>query len=98
MKGMALEAFLARLFVDPAARARFAADPVAEGKRARLSAEECAALLRLDRVGLELASRSFAVKRRRAELARSRRRSLLGRLAARALGIVLPRRGRPEVP
>jgi hypothetical protein len=48
---------------------------------------------RWTRVGLELASRSFALKRRRAELATSRRQGFLGRLAERVLGIVPLRHG-----
>lgn len=54
------EAFLARIYVDPEARARFLADPAGEGRRARLTEAERAALERIDGVGLELAAVSFA--------------------------------------
>jgi hypothetical protein len=91
MKGVALEAFFARLLVDPLARARFAVDPIAEGRRARLDAEECRALLDLDRVGLELAASSFASKRRRAELASAQALGALRRMTRRVLATVLRR-------
>lgn len=59
------EAFLARIYTDAEARARFLADPEGEAARAGLASGERAALAAIDRVGLELASRSFAVKRAR---------------------------------
>jgi hypothetical protein len=58
-----LEAFLARLYVDPAARASFKSNPRVEAKKAGLSDEQCAALENLDWIGLEMAARSFAKKR-----------------------------------
>lgn len=58
-----LETFLARLYVDAHARAKFKANPRAEAKRADLSDDECAALENLDWIGLEMAARSFAKKR-----------------------------------
>jgi Aromatic-ring-opening dioxygenase LigAB, LigA subunit len=64
MSASAFEAFLARIYVDPDARARFKADPCAEASHAGLSPDECAAIMRIDWVGLELAARSFAKKRR----------------------------------
>jgi hypothetical protein len=57
------EAFLARLYVDGAIRARFLSDPAATASAAGLTAPECAALARIDRVGLRLAARSFEGKR-----------------------------------
>jgi hypothetical protein len=63
MSTSAFEAFLARIYVDPNARARFKADPFAEASHAGLSPDECAAILKIDWVGLELATRSFAKKR-----------------------------------
>ena len=57
------ETFLARLYTDAPLRARFLADPRAETARHQLTAEECEALARIDRVGLELSARSFAHKR-----------------------------------
>ena len=65
MSGVALEAYLARLYTDAAARARFDADPEGEAKRAGLSAAECTAMMRCDRVGLEMAAASFGHKRTR---------------------------------
>ncbi len=64
MSAQKLEAFLARLYVDAAARARFHADPAGEGRRAGLSEEDARALQNIDRAGLELAAESFARKRR----------------------------------
>jgi hypothetical protein len=58
-----LEAFLARLYVDSDARAKFKANPRAEAKKAGLSEEQCTALENLDWIGLEMAARSFAKKR-----------------------------------
>jgi hypothetical protein len=78
MSTTAFEAFLARIYVDPDARARFKADPYAEARRAGLSPEECAAIVKIDWVGLELATRSFA-KKRRAKV-RSTRPSLIARV------------------
>ncbi len=63
MSSPALEAYLARLFTDSAARARFDADPAGEAARAGLSAEECAAMAKCDRIGLEMAAESFDRKR-----------------------------------
>ena len=58
-----LERFLARLYVDPAARTRFLAAPYEEASRAGLTEEQCRALEKIDRIGLEMAARSFAKKR-----------------------------------
>lgn len=57
------ETFLARLYTDEQLRASFLADPRAEAERQRLTNEECQALERIDRIGLELSARSFAHKR-----------------------------------
>jgi hypothetical protein len=65
MSATSFEAFLARLYADAAARARFMADPMREARAAGLNDEECRALIEIDRVGLELAGRSFDAKRRR---------------------------------
>ena len=65
MSAAAFEAFLARLYVDGGARARFLADPSGETKRAGLTAAECRALEAIDRVGLELAAASYDRKRAR---------------------------------
>lgn len=58
-----LEQFLATIYFDPIARARFLAAPATEASRAGLSEEQCLKLRNIDRVGLEMASRSFASKR-----------------------------------
>jgi hypothetical protein len=63
MNTVAFERFLAKLYVDPAARERFLADPRAEAARAGLPEEQCRALEAIDRVGLKMAARSFAHKR-----------------------------------
>ena len=68
----AFEAFLARIYVDDEARRRFLADPRQEAARAGLAEAEQEALAAIDRVGLELAARSFA--RKRAVATRRRRR------------------------
>lgn len=65
MSARLLEAFIARIYVDDAARERFRANPLDEAARAGLSADECAALQQMDWTGLELAARSFAGKRSR---------------------------------
>ena len=61
----AFESFLARLYVERSARERFLADPRGEAAAAGLTADEIAAAVGIDRVGLELAAASFAHKRRR---------------------------------
>lgn len=58
-----LERFLAKLYVDSEARARFLASPRAEAARAGLPEEQCRALENIDRVGLEMAARSYERKR-----------------------------------
>lgn len=57
-----LEHFLATLYVDAAARRRFLEAPYAEAARAGLTEEQCRALEKIDRVGLEMAARSLSVK------------------------------------
>jgi hypothetical protein len=61
--GPSLEAYLARLYVDDHARRRFLIDPVHEARCAGLGEEACRSLAEVDRVGLELAAKSFARKR-----------------------------------
>lgn len=58
-----LEAFLANLYTDEAARAAFLADPRAEALRAGLDPADADALAAVDTLGLELAADSFARKR-----------------------------------
>jgi hypothetical protein len=63
MSARNLEAFLARVYVDPELRARFRSDPAGVAAIAGLSAEECLAMERMDWTGLVMASRSFHKKR-----------------------------------
>jgi hypothetical protein len=72
------ETLLAQLYVHEHVRAAFTADPHGVARAAGLGPDECAGLASIDRVGLELAARSFAAKRRA-----WRRRSWLARLAGR---------------
>jgi len=59
----ALEAFVARLYVDADARARFAREPLREALEAGLSLADAQALCDIDQVGLSLAATSFERKR-----------------------------------
>ena len=59
----AFEAFLARIYTDAGARARFLEDPRGEAGRAGLDPCDQDALAGVDRIGLEMAARSFAAKR-----------------------------------
>jgi hypothetical protein len=63
MSAQKFEAFLAKLYVDDQARSRFLADPRRETLNAGLTENECAALEKIDLVGLKLAAASFARKR-----------------------------------
>ena len=60
-----LEAFLARIYVDPQARERFLTNPTAEASRAGLSPDEVEALKEIDQVGLELFAISLERKRQK---------------------------------
>ena len=60
---MTFEAFLAELYTDTDARRRFLADPRGRARDAGLDDAEIEALVAIDRIGLELAARSFAHKR-----------------------------------
>jgi len=73
MNPPSLESFLAKIYTDPDARARFKADPGGEARRAGLSGEEAVALASLNWCDLELASRSFQNKRRAKTLSKSSR-------------------------
>lgn len=61
--GRRLEDFLARLYSDPDALARFRLDPSSELQKAGLA--EAVDVDRIDWTGLELAAASFARKRAR---------------------------------
>ena len=71
---MDLETLLARIYVDRPTRERFLANPVGEARRAGLAEAACLELSDLDRVGLQLAVRSFEAKRRGGQRAAARRR------------------------
>jgi hypothetical protein len=60
-----MERFLASLYVDAALRARFLGAPREEARRAGLNPAQCDALEAIDRVGLEMAARSFERKRQK---------------------------------
>jgi hypothetical protein len=55
---VSLEGYLARLYLDAGARRRFTADPHATATEAGLSAEDVAALERIDGTGLALTARA----------------------------------------
>lgn len=63
MSSQSLEGFLARIYVDEQARAKFISNPRREALKAGLKEVECLALETIDLPGLELAARSFARKR-----------------------------------
>ena len=65
MSASRFEAFLARLYVDETARGRFLADPDGEAMKAGLTANEVEAVAKIDRVGLELFTKSLERKHRR---------------------------------
>ena len=58
-----LEAFLARIYVDAEARARFLADPRAEAVSSGLSPTDVDAVMSIDRLGLEMTVGSLQRKR-----------------------------------
>jgi hypothetical protein len=60
-----MERFLASLYVDATLRARFLEAPREEARRAGLNPAQCDALAAIDRVGLEMAARSFDRKRQK---------------------------------
>lgn len=79
MSARELEAFLARIYADASARAAFKANPRGEASRAGLSEHECASLVTVDWVALELAAGSYA-KKRLAKVRRNHARSFRLRL------------------
>jgi hypothetical protein len=60
-----LEKFLATLYVDADARARFLHAPREEAAKAGLNPAQCEALVVIDRVGLGMAAHSFERKRQK---------------------------------
>jgi hypothetical protein len=65
MNASRLEDFLARIYVDQAAREKFLADPRGEALRAGLANHEIEQLVNIDRDGLELFAHSLEHKRAR---------------------------------
>ncbi|MDX2029884.1 MAG: hypothetical protein SF339_04380 [Blastocatellia bacterium] len=63
MNAPQLEAFLAKIYTDEKARARFLADPRGEAARAGLTEDQIRSLEQIDRPGLELAADSLSRKR-----------------------------------
>jgi hypothetical protein len=63
MSASSFEAFLARLYVDEDARAKFLADPRSEALKAGLTLQEVEAVAKIDRVGLDLLATSLKRKR-----------------------------------
>jgi len=76
-----LETYLVKLYLDRDARRVFLADPRAAAVAEGLAEPDVAALERIDREGLEMAARSFALKRQ-AQRARCRWARLLSRWRA----------------
>ena len=75
-----VEAFLARIYVDAQARARFLNNPTVEARAAGLSLEEVEAVKQIDQVGLELLAISLERKRQR-QCVKGRRRQYFWRKA-----------------
>lgn len=63
MSARGVEAFLARLYSDAALRERFLEDDKTAMVNLPLTESERAALLEIDRVGLQMAAASYASKR-----------------------------------
>lgn len=63
MSPVTLEASLARLYTDTAARETFLADPAGEAKKAGLDEADVIALRSVDAAGLRMAATSYANKR-----------------------------------
>jgi len=61
---VSLETYLVKLYLDRDARRAFLADPRAAARAEGLGDADVAALAGVDRDGLELAARSFELKRR----------------------------------
>jgi len=74
MSASRLEAFLAKIYVDESARARFLADPRDEAMKGGLTSQEVEAVTRIDRVGLDLLTKSLERKRQRPSVKRQAKR------------------------
>ena len=76
MSSPALEAFLARLYTEPALLQAFVADPQRTALGAGLTPDDAVRLQRTDTTGLQMAAASFARKRESYQ----RRKTVLQRL------------------
>lgn len=63
MNDSRLESFLAKIYVDENARARFLADPRAEAAKAGLTPQQVEDVVKIDRDGLELLAESLKRKK-----------------------------------
>ncbi len=63
MSTTALEAYLAQLYTDPAARQTFLTDPLRAAREAGLDEADANLLCDIDKVGLHMAAASYAHKR-----------------------------------
>lgn len=63
MSDSRLEAFLAKIYVDEKARAKFLADPRGEATKAGLTAQQVEDVIKIDRDGLELFAHSLERKK-----------------------------------
>jgi hypothetical protein len=63
MNSVALEAYLAKLYTDAAAREFFLLDPVNAARNAGLTDAEAESLRTIDKAGLRMAAASYAHKR-----------------------------------
>lgn len=63
MSDSRFEAFLARIYVDDNARAKFLADPRGEATKAGLTPEQIEKLMNIDRDGLEMFAASLKRKK-----------------------------------
>ena len=63
MSDACFEEFLARIYVDEDARAKFLADPRGEASRAGLTAQQIDDVIKIDREGLEMFAASLKRKK-----------------------------------
>lgn len=63
MSSVALEAYLARLYIDPVARKQFLANPAGAACKFGLTEADANALHNIDKAGLQMAAASYAHKR-----------------------------------
>lgn len=65
MSASRFETFLAKIYTDERARAQFLANPRGEALKAGLTTQEAESVARIDRVGLDLLTKSLERKRQR---------------------------------